>query len=236
MSVRGNPLLVADSQVENLRECLGDSGVARRSTPSTLRFLLEEELWRDRAVKRLGGKRVHFESFREFLETPVLEGLGYSIEEVRAAVEHDPEVTKMLSLVWDGSPAPKHGGKREKGQRQGDSVPLNKRGNSREHRIRRIQRDRPDIYARLKAGEFKSARAAAIAAGIIKVETGLDILHRGWRKATPEERDTFRAEMYDEVESKRESREEDRDPPRRGRQKGPGHRNRSRNGAEAPAH
>ena len=32
----------------------------------------------------------------------------------------------------------------------------------------RIARDRPDIHERMKAGEFRSARAAAIEAGIIK--------------------------------------------------------------------
>ena len=40
--------------------------------------------------------------------------------------------------------------------------------NSQERILRRLARDAPDILERVKAGEFKSARAAAIEAGIIK--------------------------------------------------------------------
>ena len=41
-------------------------------------------------------------------------------------------------------------------------------GTSQSYLLRRIARDRPDILERVKSGEFKSARAAAIEAGIIK--------------------------------------------------------------------
>lgn len=41
-------------------------------------------------------------------------------------------------------------------------------GNSQTYLLRRLARDAPEILERVKAGEFKSARAAAIAAGIIK--------------------------------------------------------------------
>ena len=40
--------------------------------------------------------------------------------------------------------------------------------NSQERILRRLARDAPEILERVKAGEFKSARAAAIEAGIIK--------------------------------------------------------------------
>jgi len=55
----------------------------------------------------------------------------------------------------------------------------------------RIARDRPDILERMKAGEFPSVRQAGIAAGIVRVPTGLDALRRAWGKATDEERATF---------------------------------------------
>jgi hypothetical protein len=41
-------------------------------------------------------------------------------------------------------------------------------GNTVPYFIARIARDRPDIMARMKAGEFKSVRAAALAAGIVE--------------------------------------------------------------------
>jgi hypothetical protein len=39
--------------------------------------------------------------------------------------------------------------------------------NSQERILRRLARDRPDVLERVKTGEIKSARAAAIEAGII---------------------------------------------------------------------
>ncbi len=40
-------------------------------------------------------------------------------------------------------------------------------GNRSQYLVNRIARDRPDILARMKAGEFAYVRQAAIAAGII---------------------------------------------------------------------
>lgn len=50
----------------------------------------------------------------------------------------------------------------------GDNVTSNEtgKGNSAEYLTRRIVRDHPDIAERMKAGEFKSVRAAALEAGI----------------------------------------------------------------------
>ena len=61
--------------------------------------------------------------------------------------------------------------------------------------VRRLKRDAPDIAAALGRGEYRSARAAAIAAGIVKPPTALDQLRRAWRRATPDERQTFRQEI-----------------------------------------
>jgi hypothetical protein len=47
----------------------------------------------------------------------------------------------------------------------------------------------------MQAGEFRSVRQAARAAGMVKEKTPLELLIRYWRKATPEERDTFLKEV-----------------------------------------
>jgi hypothetical protein len=54
-----------------------------------------------------------------------------------------------------------------RGHKTGKQYP---KGNSRAYLVARIARDHPDILERLKAGEFASMRAAAIAAGIVKVK------------------------------------------------------------------
>jgi hypothetical protein len=56
---------------------------------------------------------------------------------------------------------------------------------------RRLERDRPEIAARLRAGEIPSVRAAAIEAGFIRERTPLDDLRRAWAKASAGQRQAF---------------------------------------------
>jgi hypothetical protein len=57
----------------------------------------------------------------------------------------------------------------------------------------RLKRDFPEIAAALARGEFKSARAAGIAAGIVKELTAFDRVMNLLPKLTPEERSRKRA-------------------------------------------
>ena len=66
-----------------------------------------------------------------------------------------------------------------------------KQGNGSEYLLRRLAKTAPDFLDRYEAGEFKSVRAASIAAGHIKVATVLDVLEKAWAKATAAERATF---------------------------------------------
>jgi hypothetical protein len=52
----------------------------------------------------------------------------------------------------------------------------------------RIARDRPDVLERMKKGEFKSARAAAKEAGIVKDKTPLDVVKSAWKRADARQR------------------------------------------------
>jgi len=60
-------------------------------------------------------------------------------------------------------------------------------GNQVAYLLRRLARERPDLLNAFERGEFKSARAVDIAAGIVKPPTALDILRRTWAKASPDE-------------------------------------------------
>ena len=59
--------------------------------------------------------------------------------------------------------------------------------------VARLKRDHPDIAERLAAGEFHSARAAAIAAGIIVPPTPLDQVLRAFRRLSAEDQAAFAA-------------------------------------------
>ena len=85
----------------------------------------------------------------------------------------------------------KHGGDH---RRQVDIINL-KGGTQADYLRARLARDYPDILAQLVNGEFTSVRAAAIAAGIVKVKTPLEQLRSWWRKASENERETFRKEI-----------------------------------------
>ena len=66
---------------------------------------------------------------------------------------------------------------------------------SAERIVRRLKRDHPEIAKSLARGEFPSARAAGIAAGFIVPKTPLDQLRRWWKKASEQQRATFRNEV-----------------------------------------
>jgi hypothetical protein len=71
-------------------------------------------------------------------------------------------------------------------------TPLPK-GTSSKRLAARISRDHPEIAARVKAGEFRSMRAAAIAAGIVRVPSALEVAQKAYRKLGPKERAAFLA-------------------------------------------
>jgi hypothetical protein len=85
-----------------------------------------------------------------------------------------------------------HGGDRKtESSRSSASVTLEKGGHRKTRLAARINRDHPEIAERVKAGEFRSIRAAAIVAGIVKVKTPLERLFAEWKKASQEERAEF---------------------------------------------
>jgi hypothetical protein len=63
-----------------------------------------------------------------------------------------------------------------------NSTSDSKGGNSADYLAARIKRDRPDIAARVEAGEFRSMRAAALEAGIIKPPCPVKVAKRAVEK------------------------------------------------------
>jgi hypothetical protein len=76
---------------------------------------------------------------------------------------------------------------------QGYNVTL-KRGNRQAYYLARLDRDRPELAAQVRAGELK-AYAAARLAGIVKTKTPLEHLRHWWSKASETDRRTFQAEI-----------------------------------------
>jgi hypothetical protein len=64
-------------------------------------------------------------------------------------------------------------------------------GTSARYIVERLKRDAPDVAEALARGEYPSARAAGIAAGIVKVLTKLEAAKKAYLKLSPEEKNRF---------------------------------------------
>jgi hypothetical protein len=154
-------------------------------------------------------KIFNFGTVEEWIKSPSRAGLGMNLGalfDMLAAAEdfHGPQdvdearellfehgITAKTAVVKDARTVAKHGGARG----QVDNVNLKKGGNSSSYLAGVLKRDHPDIATALEKGEYRSVRAAAIAAGIVKVKTPLDTLRSTWAKASEDERTTFLQEV-----------------------------------------
>ncbi len=107
-------------------------------------------------------------------------------------------------------PLAEHGGDRtlvQKTVQQGDNITLNQKGTSREYLAARLSRDCPEVLDEIGKGKkYKSVRAAAIAAGIIKPkvtiqflpeESGSQIAGRLRQKLAPQQFNELRDALND---------------------------------------
>lgn len=165
-----------------------NKGMPRPEAPAAS---LPRDQWRDLAIVReLWAKsQLPFDCrlLRQVAEDAPLMApeLGYDSPEafLREELQLDPDlVSRVVSWLnqeqpteavplalavkaTQAHPLAQHGGNRSE---QGDIGTLPRGSNSQAYLLRRLARDAPEILDRVKAGEFKSARAAAIEAGIIR--------------------------------------------------------------------
>lgn len=93
-----------------------------------------------------------------------------------------------------GKPATKAEAGARKGKKTGDDCNvLSNRGNDPIHLARRIFGADEQIFNRLEQGEFKSVRAAAIEAGVVKVKptSQIEVAKKAWKRMNEVERNEF---------------------------------------------
>jgi hypothetical protein len=147
-----------------------------------LRKFWEHAGWK--ALKSADGQA--FASFRQFamaerpyglhLTPHTYKGLMRDIDKSMEEVAEDADAHKGLTRQEAG----KLGGKGHKAIDNINSF----NGTSADYLARRIARDHPDILERMKAGDYKSVRAAAKDAGIVKDKTPLQHVQTSWKHAT----------------------------------------------------
>ena len=153
--------------------------------PMAIKRIIKDRLWEGRTDKN--GKP--FASFEKFALAPLWHGLEIkSMSRLVEYVKEDVEVVKLVEReMSEGSgPGGAHnpngiGGKSGKTiDCQNDNIILTKdkpkQGTSAEYLLRRLKRDAPEVADDYIEGKYKSVRAAAIAAGIIKVQSPYEMI------------------------------------------------------------
>jgi hypothetical protein len=97
----------------------------------------------------------------------------------------DPSVKRAMTRQEAGA----KGGRGIKAVANSHFFPANKQSSTSANRlVRRLKRDAPEIAQALANGEYKSARSAAIAAGIVKVPTPLEAAMKAAKKLSTADR------------------------------------------------
>lgn len=149
-----------DDDVELLQQLIGHGGVhAFELVPLALKKVIVEKQWRDRCDRH--GKK--FASFEAFVTHRLWQGLECTIDDLRAYCRKAPDVIKLVLEAME--PGREWGGDRS--NKQGDNVTLKGRGNSALYTLKRLKRDRPDLFHQVIGGAM-SANAAAKEAGFRK--------------------------------------------------------------------
>ena len=146
--------------------------------------------------QRIESDLAEIESYRHW------EVLGYPSKDALLEAElglTEPAIVSKVATAVQVAQAhelPRHGEIGNGRNRGANSTSTLKRGSTdASYLARRLKRDHPAIFAQLAAGQYRSVREAAIAAGLVKTKTSLDRLRADWRRATQEERRTFLDEV-----------------------------------------
>lgn len=137
-----------------------------------------------------------FVEFSDFATHPLPDGLGCDMKRLIALCKGNDQAVKFLE-AQRGREQSEHAtpGRPSDAETLSNGKDIQGGGNGAEYLLRRLAKTAPEFVDRYEAGEFPSVRAAAIAAGIVKVPTVIDRLRTAWRKATPEERLAFIEEI-----------------------------------------
>jgi hypothetical protein len=152
--------------VELLQQLIRHGGTQAFSlVPAALKNVLTERQWVGRKDKH--GKE--FGSFEAFATHPLTQGLETTLDDLRVHCRKHPEVYKLLlTEIEPGATKADAGAKGGRGHKAIDIVnSFSKGGNSALYTLKRLKRDRPDLFQVVLGGGM-SANAAAIEAGFRK--------------------------------------------------------------------
>ena len=158
----------------------GERGLS--SLPDSIRKAIKRRIWENIYCEPT-KTTVKFNTMREWIEAYPPEGLHTKPAIIESLIRDDPALVIEFKQLMRGK-LENHGGDR---RTHNGSVPVEcdvqgyynnlERGDDPKYLAARIARDHPDIQARIGQGEFKSVRAAAVAAGIVKPRKQFTVGH-----------------------------------------------------------
>lgn len=170
--------------INELQQAIGRGGFRLfDAAPDLLREILKDRLWEQR--KNREGKE--FESFEAFATHSLWQGLETNIADLLLFCRDKPEVRAMI--LNEVGKLQHHGTNQYGGLRNTNSSTDNAT-----YALKRLKRDRPDLAAKVIAGDL-SANAAAIQAGFRKKPTDFELALRYFRKLSDADRAAFKAEI-----------------------------------------
>lgn len=150
----GDQLREAGVIVAHLSRALLDGSRDLRTVPGLIKRIIIENMWQERVDPASGRSYGPFRSFGEFVGTPVSDGgLGSTIRQLENLCRDDKEALDAIDRATQGD----HGGNRRSGTFNVDNVHIERPSGNRESTaLRRLRKDRPDLHARVLAGELSA--------------------------------------------------------------------------------
>jgi hypothetical protein len=160
-----------DETINLLSQALRRGDASLGNVPSLLKKVLKEDMWQHRVVPAT-GETEDFATFKEFVETPPLLGLGATIKLIKRICGEDTETLDLIDRVEQRLPGAPKGNKNASNSETNIDIINNcsneiPDGTSRENALRKLRKDRPDLHKEVIAGE-KSPHAAMVEAGFRK--------------------------------------------------------------------
>lgn len=135
--------------------------------PKLLRRIINERAWESRRVPGKGV--VTMQSLRELVTTAPITGWGEDPAKIEAVIRDDAEVLAMWREAMKGKP----GRPKQEGETRRNPTQFKTADRGRAYDLSRLQREAPELFAKVAAGEM-SANAAAIKAGFRKRKSPLE--------------------------------------------------------------
>ena len=153
-----------DDDIELLQQLLMHGGTqAFELVPLALKKVIIEKQW-----QRYKGKHGNpFNSFEAFVRHPLWQGLETTIDDLRVYCRKQPTIQKLILGAMEPGRGGQRGSTKEERANRSDNITPTKRGTSAIYTLKRLKRDRPDLFQQVLGGDL-SANAAAIEAGFRK--------------------------------------------------------------------